>query len=119
MRAWKRWQDYAPIVFGAVLVISPFLVGEAQSHKHFTRAAYVLGALLAASGLIAAANRQPRRSLVVNAPGIAAAIALVAAIIFAVGPLDNHAPGIAAMAGVMGILTLLTGYTLRFGAALP
>jgi uncharacterized membrane protein HdeD (DUF308 family) len=108
MTAWKRWQDYATMVFGVLLIISPFAFGE-TSHHLSTYAAYVLGALLIASGIVAAATREPRRSLIVNAPGIAAVITFVAAIVLLFG----GAPGIAWTAGVLAILTVAVGATLR------
>ena len=69
------------------------------------------GALLVLSGIVAAATREARRSLIVNAPGIAAVITFVAAIVLLFG----GAPGIAWSAGVLAILTVLVGATLRMG----
>jgi uncharacterized membrane protein HdeD (DUF308 family) len=110
MTTWKRWQDYATMVFGVLLIISPFVFGE-TSHHISTYGAYVLGALLVLSGIVAAATREPRRSLIVNAPGIAAVITFVAAIVLVFG----GAPAIALTAGVLAILTVLVGATLRMG----
>ncbi len=75
MTTWKRWQDYATVVFGVLLFISPFVFG-ATSHRVSSISAYVLGVLLVASGIVAAATREARRSLIVNAPGVAAVITL-------------------------------------------
>ena len=44
MTAWKRWQDYATMVFGVLLLISPFVFGE-TSHRVSSIAAYVLGVI--------------------------------------------------------------------------
>ena len=112
MTAWKRWQDYATMGFGALLVISPFVLGE-TSHHTSSLGAYVLGALLLVSGIVAAANREARRSLIVNAPGIAAVVTLIAAIVLAFG----GAPSIAWTAGALAILTVLVGATLRMARA--
>jgi uncharacterized membrane protein HdeD (DUF308 family) len=112
MTAWKRWQDYATMAFGVLLIISPFVFGE-TSHHISTYGAYVLGALLVLSGLVAAATREPRRSLIVNAPGIAAAITFIAAIVLLFG----GALGIALSAGVLAILTVVVGATLRMGGS--
>ena len=32
MTAWKRWQDYATMAFGVLLIISPFVFGETSHH---------------------------------------------------------------------------------------
>jgi hypothetical protein len=110
MTAWKRWQDYATMGFGILLIISPFVFGETSHHLSSIGAA-VLGALLVLSGIIAAATREARRSLIVNAPGIAAVITLVAAIVLGFAGV----PGIASTAGVLAVLTVLVGVTLRMG----
>jgi hypothetical protein len=39
--------------------------------------AYVLGVLLFLSGILAAATREPRRSLILNTPGLMAVITFV------------------------------------------
>jgi uncharacterized membrane protein HdeD (DUF308 family) len=110
MSAWKRWQDYATMVFGVVVFISPLVFSE-TSHHTATLGAYVLGALLVVAGIVAAYTRQARRSLFVNAPGIVAAITFVAAIVL----VFSGATGIALTAGVMAILTVLAGATLHMG----
>jgi len=110
MSAWKRWQDYATMLFGVVVVISPLLFSE-TSHHTATLGAYVLGALLVVGGVVAALNREPRRSLFVNAPGIAAVLTFIAAIVL----LFSGATGIALTAGLMAILTVVAGATLRMG----
>lgn len=108
MNAWRRWQDYATMVFGIVVLISPLVFGE-TSHHTATLGAYVLGALLVVAGVVAAFNRDARRSLFVNAPGIVAVISFVAAIVLGF----SGATGIALTAGVMAILTVVAGATLR------
>jgi uncharacterized membrane protein HdeD (DUF308 family) len=110
MSAWKRWQDYATMVFGVVVFISPLVFSE-TSHHTATLGAYVLGALLVVAGIVAAYTREARRSLFVNAPGIVAVITFVAAIVL----LFSGATGIALLAGLMAILTILAGATLRMG----
>jgi uncharacterized membrane protein HdeD (DUF308 family) len=112
MTAWKRWQDYATMVFGVLLFISPLVFGE-TSHHVSTYAAYVLGALLFASGIVAAATREARRSLIVNAPGLASVLTFVAAVVLLFG----GAPGVAWTAAVLAILTVAVGATLRMGRA--
>lgn len=96
------------MVFGVLVFISPFVFGE-TSHRISTIAAYVLGVLLLVAGIVAARTREPRRSLIVNAPGIAAVITFIAAVVLLFG----GAPGIAWTAAVLAILTVLVGATLR------
>lgn len=110
MSAWKRWQDYATMLFGVLVIISPLVFSE-TSHHTATLGAYALGALLVVGGIAAALNREPRRSLFVNAPGIAAVLTFVAAIVL----LFSGAIGIALTAGFMAILTVAAGATLRMG----
>jgi uncharacterized membrane protein HdeD (DUF308 family) len=55
--AWKRWQDYATIIFGVALFVAPFVFGD-TSQTTATTTAYILGALLLLSGLLAAAMRE-------------------------------------------------------------
>lgn len=108
MSAWKRWQDYATMVFGLIVLVSPLVFSE-TSHHTATFGAYVLGALLVVAGIVAAFTREARRSLVVNAPGIAAVITFVAGVVI----LFSGARGIALTAGLMAILTVLAGATFR------
>jgi uncharacterized membrane protein HdeD (DUF308 family) len=107
MGAWKRWQDYATMVFGVLVFIPPLVFNE-TSHHTATLGAYVLGALLLVAGIVAALTREARRSLFVNAPGVVAVIAFVGAVVL----LFSGATAIALTAGVMAILTVLTGATL-------
>jgi uncharacterized membrane protein HdeD (DUF308 family) len=110
MKAWRRWQDYATMLYCVLLFVSPLVFGE-TSHRISTVSAYVLGVLLVLAGILAAYTREARRSLIVNAPGIVAVITFIAAIVLAFG----GAPSIAWTAGVMAILTVLAAATLRFG----
>ena len=55
--AWKRWQDYATIIFGVALFVTPLVFGD-TSQGTATTAAYILGVLLILSGLLAAAMRE-------------------------------------------------------------
>ena len=114
MTAWKRWQDYATMLFGVLLFISPFAFGE-TSNEVAARSAYVLGVLLALAGVLAAATREARRSLLLNAPGLASVIALVSP--FALG--FTGVTGIAWTAWVMAVATVLVGASLRLGRVGP
>jgi len=55
--AWKRWQDYATIILSVALFVSPFVFGD-TSQATVSTTAYILGALLVLSGLLAAAMRE-------------------------------------------------------------
>ena len=114
MSAWKRWQDYATMAFGVLLFISPFVFGE-TSHQVATVSTYVLGVLLFLSGIVAAATREPRRSLILNAPGLIAVIAFVAAVILGFSGVTK----IAWVAGVLAVATVIVGATLRLGSRTP
>jgi len=77
MTAWRRWQDYATMVFGVFLFISPVVFGE-TSERVAAVSAYVLGALLVLSGILAAYTREARRSPILNVPGLVAVITFIA-----------------------------------------
>jgi hypothetical protein len=55
--AWRRWQDYATIIFGAALFVTPFVFGDTSQGTAATTA-YILGVLLVLAGLLAAAMRE-------------------------------------------------------------
>jgi uncharacterized membrane protein HdeD (DUF308 family) len=110
MTMWKRWQDYATMAFGVLLFISPFVFGE-TSQRTAAVSAYVLGVLLVLSGIAAAANRQERRSLILNAPGIAAIITVLAPFVLGF----TGVPGIAWSAWVLAVATVVVGASLRLG----
>ncbi len=55
--AWKRWQDYATIIFGVALFVTPLVFAD-TSQGTATTTAYILGVLLVLSGLLAAATRE-------------------------------------------------------------
>jgi hypothetical protein len=110
MNSWKRWQDYAAMVFGIILFASPFVFDETTRGKFV---AYALGALLVVAGIVAASTREPRRSLIVNAPGFAAVITLIGALALGFLSRSHGHIGVALTAGVMAVLTVLVGATLR------
>jgi hypothetical protein len=109
MNPWTRWQDYATMAFGVLLFMSPLVLGE-TSHHLAAPAAYVLGVLLFVSGIVAAATRESRRSLFVNAPGLVAVVTFVAAVLIVIWV---HRIGLAA--GLIAILTVVVGATVRLG----
>jgi hypothetical protein len=77
--------------------------------------AYVLGVLVFLSGILAAATREPRRSLILNAPGLIAVITLVAAVVLGF----SRGTKIAWAAGVLAVATVLVAATLRLGSRTP
>jgi hypothetical protein len=97
------------MVFGVLLFISPFVFG--QTSQIASVSAYVLGVLLFLSGIVAAATREPRNSVLLNAPGAAALITLVAAVVLGI----TGATWIALAAGVLAIATVLVAATFRLG----
>jgi SPW repeat len=61
--AFRRWQDWAVIAIGVVVFATPFVSGE-TSNGNSTNSAYVLGALVAGAGLLAAFMASPSRLVV-------------------------------------------------------
>ena len=57
MTAWRRWQDYATIILGVALFLTPFVFSD-TSQGTATTTAYILGVLLVIGGLLAAAMRE-------------------------------------------------------------
>ena len=116
MKSWKRWQDYATIVLGVLLFVSPF-VFAAPPHRAAALSAFVLGGLLVVSGIVAASTREPRHSLIVNAPGFVAVITFIAALVLGFWSVDHDVPlaraEVAWTAGVVAIATLLVAATLH------
>lgn len=98
------------MAFGVLLFVSPVVFGE-TSHHVATLGAYVLGALLFLSGIIAARTREARRSLLVNAPGLVAVLTFASSLVLWFAGVT----GVAWTAGVLAIATVLVGATLRFG----
>lgn len=58
MGAWKRWQDWATVLLGVILVATPF-VFETTSDVASSWTAYVMGGLLIVIGLWAASMEEP------------------------------------------------------------
>jgi hypothetical protein len=77
--------------------------------------AYVLGVLLFLSGILAAATREPRRLLILNAPGLMAVITFVAAVVLGFSGVTK----IVWVAGALAVATVLVAATLRLGSRVP
>ena len=103
---WRRWQDYATMLFGVLLFVSPFVFGQ-TSQQVASYSAYVLGVLLFLSGIVASVTREARRSPILNAPGAVAIITFIAP--FALG--FATVTGIAWTAWILAVLTVLVAAT--------
>ena len=57
MTTWRRWQDWVVVGLGVILFLTPFVFGEATG-TIAASTAYVLGALIALSGVLNAARRE-------------------------------------------------------------
>jgi SPW repeat-containing protein len=58
--AFRRWQDWAIIAIGVVVFATPFVFGE-TSNGNAAYSAYILGALVAVVGLLAAFMATPSK----------------------------------------------------------
>jgi len=58
MGAWKRWQDWATVLLGVILVATPF-VFETTADVASSWTAYVMGGLMIVIGLFAASMEEP------------------------------------------------------------
>jgi peptidoglycan/LPS O-acetylase OafA/YrhL len=118
MKAWTRWQDYATMVFGVVLVISPFVFDKTSQHG-WSFYADALGALLVLSGIVGAASPAAWRARILSAPNIAALITMYAAFVLFFSGADGHEYHereehvVALAAAAMAIATVLVSATLR------
>jgi len=54
---WRRWQDWAVVVLGVALFVTPLVFGQ-TSQSVAASSVYVLGVLIALSGLLNAAIRE-------------------------------------------------------------
>jgi SPW repeat-containing protein len=60
--AFKRWQDWTIVAIGIVVFATPFVFGE-TSNGNAAYSAYVMGALVAVAGLVAAFMAAPVKSI--------------------------------------------------------
>src|SRR6266853_4478324 len=73
MTAWKRWQDWSVVVLGAIMFVTLLVFAE-TSQTVAASAAYVLGVLIVAAGLLNAA--------IARAGGLEVIPAVLAVILF-------------------------------------
>jgi uncharacterized membrane protein HdeD (DUF308 family) len=102
---WRRWQDYATIVLGALLFLSPIAFAD-TGQSTATLTAYILGVLLILSGLLAAAMRQPYPAEYL--PLILGAVTFVSPWIFGFSTVT----GIAWTSWIVGVLTVVNAGSL-------
>jgi len=105
MTAWKRWQDYATIIFGVVLFVTPFAFGDTSQGTAATTA-YILGVLLVLGGLLAAAMREANNAEYV--PLILGVITFISPFVFGFTAVS----AIAWAAWILGVLTVLSAGSL-------
>ena len=101
MTTWRRWQDWVVVGLGVVLFVTPFLFGE-TANSVAASTAYMLGALIALSGVLNAAMK--------DAGGIELIPAVLAVILF-VSPWAfgfSALTGLAWAAWIISILVVLT-----------
>ena len=101
MTAWRRWQDYATVLFGVLLFISPIVFGD-TGQSTATITAYILGVLIVLGGLLAAAMRQPNP--VEYVPVILGVITFISPWVFGFSAVT----GVAWAAWALGVLTVLS-----------
>jgi len=108
MTAWKRWQDYATIIFGVVLFVTPFVFGD-TSQATATTTAYILGVLLVLAGLLSAAMREANN--VEYVPVILGVVTFISPFVFGF----TAVTAIAWAALILGVLTVVGAGSLLLG----
>jgi hypothetical protein len=101
MTTWRRWQDWVVVGLGVVLFLTPFAFGEATGTVAASTA-YVLGALIALSGVLNAAMRE--------AGGLELVPAVLAVILF-VSPWAFGFTAVTALAWSAWIIAILAVLT--------
>ncbi len=106
--AWRRWQDYATIIFGVALFVSPFVFGDTSQGTASTTA-YILGVLLVLGGLLAAAMREANNAEYV--PVVLGVITFISPFVFGF----TAVTAIAWAAWIVGVLTVANAGSLLLG----
>ena len=97
MTTWRRWQDWVVVGLGAIMFVTPFVLGEtANSVAAYT--AYVLGAQIALAGLLNGAMK--------DAGGLELIPAVLAVILF-VSPWAFGFSAVTGLAWAVWIVALL------------
>jgi uncharacterized membrane protein HdeD (DUF308 family) len=105
MSAWRRWQDYATMVLGVILFVTPFVFGD-TGQTTATISAYVLGVLVFLSGLLSAAMREAGN--VEYIPVVLGVITFIAPFVLGF----TAVTAIAWSAWIIGVLTVLSAGSL-------
>ena len=105
MTAWRRWQDYATIILGVALFVTPFVFSN-TSQGTATTTAYILGVLLIIGGLLAAAMREANN--VEYVPVILGVITFISPFLFGF----TAVTAIAWAAWIVGVLTVASAASL-------
>jgi hypothetical protein len=95
--AFRRWQDWAVVVLGAIVFVTPFVFGQ-TSNSVASSVAYVLGVLIVLGGLLNAAMARVR--------GLELIPAILAVILF-VSPWVFGFAGVTALAWSAWIVAIL------------
>ena len=101
MTTWRRWQDWVVVGLGVILFLTPFVFGEATGTVAASTA-YVLGVLIALSGVLNAAMRE--------AGGLELVPAVLAVILF-VSPWAFGFTAVTALAWSAWIIAILVVLT--------
>jgi uncharacterized membrane protein HdeD (DUF308 family) len=109
MTAWKRWQDYATIIFGAALFVTPLVFGD-TSQGTATTTAYILGVLLVLAGLLSAAMREANATAWI--PVVLGVITFISPFVFGF----TAVTAVAWAAYIVGVLTVISAGSLLLGA---
>ena len=105
MTAWRRWQDYATIILGVALFVTPFVFSD-TSQGTATTTAYILGVLLVVGGLLAAAMGEANN--VEYVPVILGVITFISPFVFGF----TAVTAIAWAAWLVGVLTVASAGSL-------
>ncbi|HEY8681289.1 MAG TPA: SPW repeat protein [Candidatus Dormibacteraeota bacterium] len=108
MTAWRRWQDYATMIAGILLFVSPFVFGE-TSQGVAALGAYVLGVLLLVAGILAAA--MPARRGIEIVPAVLGVVTFASPWVLGFAGITT----IAWTAWVLGIVVVLAAGSLLLG----
>ena len=112
MKRGVRWQDWATMVLGVMLIVSPFVSRETSS-KGAVWSAVIIGAALLVLGAIAAYQRDVQA--IEYLPAVTGIVAIVAPWLFSY----TGSSGTAWTSWIVGVLAMLTAGSVATGLAEP